>query len=184
MERGQKIRSNQPRILTNDPSFTAWGWAILDGSGRVFKSGCIKTGPDHKKKRIRVSDDRTRRAAEIVGVLLDLIKEHDIQYILSESPHGSQNANAAIMIGIVTGITITISKCLNIPIEYYSEQDAKKCALGKKAATKQDMINRMCSIYNDSWVCNIKYIDEAVADALAIHHVASKESNALKMLNK
>ena len=173
-------RTNEPRILTNDPSFTAWGWAILSSNGRVFRTGCIKTAPEQKKRRIRTSDDRTRRTSEIVQTLLKLIKDHNITYILSESPHGSQNASAAVMIGIVTGITTTISECLNIPIEYYSEQDAKKAVLNKKAATKEDMINAIDKLYAVNWR-GVKYIDEAVADALAIHYVASRESPTLRL---
>ena len=170
-------------ILTNDPSFTAWGWAIVSINGKVLKSGCIKTAPEHKKSRIRVSDDRTRRTVEIVQTLLKLIKDHNITYILSEAPHGSQNASAAVMIGIVLGITTTISECLGIPIEYYSEQDSKKAILGKKAATKEDMVEAIDRLYEVNWT-NTKYIDEAVADALAVHYVASKQSQILKYMKR
>ena len=169
-------------ILTNDPSFTAWGYAVLDEKG-IIEAGCIKTAPEQKKRRIRASDDRTRRASEIVQNLLKLIKDYDIKYILSEAPHGSQNANAAIMIGMVAGITTAIAECLEIPIEYYSEQDAKKAVLGKKAATKEDMIEAIDKLYEVDWR-KIKYIDEAVADALAIHYVASLQSSTLKMMKR
>lgn len=26
-------------VLTNDPSMTAWGWAVMDLSGNVIKTG-------------------------------------------------------------------------------------------------------------------------------------------------
>jgi Holliday junction resolvasome RuvABC endonuclease subunit len=169
-------------ILTNDPSFTAWGYAVIDSKG-ICESGCIKTAPEQKKRRIRASDDRTRRASEIVQELLKLIKDYDVTYILSEAPHGSQNANAAIMIGMVAGITTAIAECLEIPIEYYSEADAKKAVLGKKAATKDDMIEAIDNLYEVDWR-KIKYIDEAVADALAIHYVATKQSPMLKMMKR
>jgi Holliday junction resolvasome RuvABC endonuclease subunit len=169
-------------VLTNDPSFTAWGYAVIDNRG-IVDSGCIKTAPEQKKRRIRASDDRTRRASEIVQALLQLIKDYNVTYILSEAPHGSQNANAAIMIGMVAGITTAIAECLDIPIEYYSEQDAKKAVLGKKAATKEDMIKAIDRLYEVDWT-KIKYIDESVADAMAVYHVATKESQMLKMMRK
>ena len=58
-----KLLTNEPRILTNDPSMTAWGWAVLSGSGKVYKTGCIKTSPEQKKRRIRKGDDTVRRAS-------------------------------------------------------------------------------------------------------------------------
>lgn len=178
------LKSRRPDlvILTNDPSFTAWGFAVLRGK-EILEAGCIKTAPEQKKRRIRASDDRTRRTAEIVQHLLELIKAYDVSYILSESPHGSQNANAAIMIGITTGVTTAIAECLGIPIEYYSEQDAKKAVLGKKAATKEDMIEAIDKLYEVDWR-SVKYIDEAVADALAVHYVATLQSPVLKFMSK
>ena len=176
-------RASESRILTNDPSFTAWGWAVLNGKGEVLAIGCIQTKPEHKKTRVRVSDDRTRRAIEIVQELLRLIAKYKINYIVSESPHGSQNASAAVMIGIVAGILAAIGECLQIPVEYYSEQDSKKALLGKKAATKDDMIEAIDRVYEVAWH-KVKYFDEAVADALAVHYVASKQSQILKMMRQ
>jgi len=169
-------------ILTNDPSFTAWGYAVVS-KNKILESGCIKTAPEQKKRRIRASDDRTRRASEIAGSLLQLIATHDVNFILSESPHGSQNAQAAIMIGLVAGLLVGISESLNIPIEWYSEQDSKKAVLGKKAATKEDMIEAIDKLYDVDWR-STKYIDEAVADALAVHYVATQQSPTLKFIKR
>jgi len=166
-------------ILTNDPSFTAWGYAVLDDR-EIIKTGCIKTAPEQKKRRIRASDDRTRRASDIVQELLTLIEEYDVDFMVSEAPHGSQNAQAAIMIGMVAGITTAIAECKNIPIEYYSEQDSKKAILGKRAATKEEMIEAIDKLYDVDWA-KVKYIDEAVADALAVHYVAMKQSQMFKI---
>jgi len=171
-------------ILTNDPSFTAWGWAVVSSAyNKIRETGCIKTAPEQNKRRIRASDDRTRRAADIVQELLRIIRKYDIKMIISEAPHGSQNAQAAIMIGMVAGITTAISECLDIPIEYYAEADSKKAILGKRAATKSDMIEAIDKLYEVDWK-SIKYIDEAVADALAVHYVATKQSQMLKMMKK
>lgn len=170
-------------ILTNDPSFTAWGWAIVDEVGNVVDSGCIKTAPETKKKRIRKSDDRINRMEWIIDILYNLIDEYNVEFILFEAVHGSQNAQAAIMMGAVTGIIVTIAKSRDIPFESYSEQDAKKTLLGKKAATKEDIIEAIDRIYEVDWT-RIKYIDEAVADALAIHNVATKQSQLLKAMKR
>ncbi len=168
----------EPTILVNDPSMTAWGYAVIE-QGRVIVSGCIKTEPDYKKKRIRKSDDLTRRVSEIVHCLEDIIDEHGVNYIISELPHGSQNAQAAVMIGVVVGIVQTFADLYNYPIEWYSEMDAKKALLGKKSATKAETINKIIQVYN--WTpTGTKYRDEAVADALAVYYVATQQSPVLK----
>lgn len=171
----------EPTILTNDPSFTAWGWAVLSTHGKVIATGCIKTEPEHKKLRTRVSDDRARRTAEIARKILSLVKTYNVHVILTEAPHGSQNANAAVMIGIVMGVITTIAECLGHPIEFYSEQDAKKALLGKKSATKEETVVAISKLYKYP-ATGKKYIDEAVADALAVHYVANQQSPMLKMM--
>lgn len=175
------IQTPQDCVLTNDPSFTAWGWAIVQNH-KIIAQGCIKTAPEAKMKRIRKGDDRTRRTSEIVHVLIDLISKYNVKLILSELPHGSQNAAAAVMIGIVTGIVQTLSDVYGIALEWYSEADSKKCVLGKKSATKEEMIKAISKLYEVQWT-NIGFRDEAVADAIAVYHVASKESAVIKFLN-
>ena len=169
-------------VLTNDPSVTGWGWAVLNKKGIVMEAGCIKTEPDHKKKRIRKGDDNVRRVSDITRTLKEVIEKYDIDYILSELPHGSQNANAAMMMGM-TLMLQAISDVLSIPAEWYSEQDAKKAVLGKKSATKQEMIDKIKTHYSYKFT-GVKYKDEAVADALAIHYVAMQQSQTLKLFLK
>lgn len=167
-------------VLTNDPSMTAWGWAVMDLSGNVIKTGCIRTSPETKARRIRAGDDKVRRVNEINVQLLQIIRNNDVCMILSELPHGSQSASAAVMIGIVTGIVQTVSDVLNIPVEWYSEADAKNRLLGKRSAAKQDIIQAISKLYRVPWK-NIKYHDEAVADAIAIYNVAKDQSCIFKI---
>ena len=169
-------------ILTNDPSITAWGWAVLDLQGNVLASGCIKTESQAKKLRIRKGDDFVRRVGEIDEQLLSIIRRWNVCYLLSELPHGSQNANAAKMIGAVAAIVQTLSIVLEMGVEWYSENDAKKVLFHKKSVSKREMIDKIKTIYKTDWFISVKYQDEAVADALAIHHVATKQSSVLKML--
>lgn len=169
-------------VLANDPSVCAWGFAVLDGKGIILETGCIKTAGGGKKMRIRKGDDTVRRISEINQRLLQMIKKHHVTYLISELPHGSQNASAAVMQGTVSGIGQTIADCLAIGIEWYSEGDSKKCLLGKISAEKKETIQAISKLY-DWKPSGTKYIDEAVADALSIHYVASKQSSILKMFN-
>lgn len=170
------------KILANDPSFTAWGWAVIDTEkDKIVEVGCIKTAPEHKKRRIRAGDDKVRRTTEIAQAILAILDKHDIELILSELPHGSQNANAAVMMGVVMGVLVGISESSHIAIEYYSEQDAKKALLGRKSATKDATVKAIEQLYNVPWSWKgVKYHDEAVADAIAIYHVAKGQSTIIK----
>lgn len=178
----RNIKKKSFPILTNDPSFTAWGWVVIDGMKLITK-GTIKTVPLAKKLRIRKGDDTVRRIGEINNILLNTIHEYNVKYILTELPHGSQNASAAVMIGACAAILETISNTLDIPIEWYSEADAKKATLGKTSSTKKEMIDRIKQLYKVDWT-NTKYKDEATADALAVHYVATKQSSTLKLFKK
>jgi len=169
-------------ILTNDPSLTAWGWAVVQlfhGKVRILKTGCVKTAPAPKKRKIYKADDRARRITEISKELNKIHKEYSLDWIISESPHGAQNYNAAVMIGMVPGILCTFGTDHNLPVEWYSEGDAKKHLSGKRSLSKQDTIKHIVKIYGKDWVQDVKYKDEAVADSLAVFHVARAKSQAL-----
>ena len=169
------------RILTNDPSITAWGWAVVTAHGDIRKVGCIKTEPKHKKLRIRKGDDSIRRINEITSVLLGVIKKNNVKFILSELPHGSQSAVVADAFGIVKGIIQTIGNCLDIPVEWFSEEDAKKSVAGRRSIAKDKMVKIIGKLYNVPWK-GTKGNDQGVADALAVFHVAQQQSNLLKMM--
>jgi len=182
MKRGKKNLS-EFIILTNDPSLTGWGYSVVTAAGEVLEADCIKTVPEHKKRRIRQGDDRVRRICEINEILIQVIRKYDVQYILSELPHGSQSATAAIMIGITTGIVQTLADCCGIPVEWYSESDTKKFMLHKMSATKDEMIQAVRAKLTVPWK-RVKYKDEAIADALAIFLTARRQSNAIQLLSR
>jgi Holliday junction resolvasome RuvABC endonuclease subunit len=120
-----------------------------------------------------------RRISEINSILKKLVEGYGVNYITAELPHGSQNASAARMIGMVAGVLQTISDWTDIGIDWYSEGDAKKAVLGKISATKKEMVQAMDATYTN-WLTGVKYKDEAIADALAIHFVAMEQSPVLK----
>jgi len=174
--------SKQPVILANDPSITGWGWAVICTKiGKVMETGCIKTAHESKKRRIRKGDDTVRRVSEICQELLKIVRKYKVELILSELPHGSQSAVAAVMIGIVTGMVQTFGDCFDIPVEWYSEGDSKKALLNKRAATKKETIDAVKKLYDVPWT-GIGYKDEAVADAMSIYHAATRSSALVRML--
>lgn len=184
MKRKNKKNKNKNafHVLALDPSLTAFGYVILTGN-KIITQGCIKTAPASKKLRIRKGDDRINRISEINHILKSIISKYGVNYIVSELPHGSQSAVAAIALGLVSGTIQGMADFLDIGLEWFSEGDCKKCALQKRSAAKYEMINRMDEIYNVKWT-GIKFRDEAVADALSVHYTASHFSPILKARQK
>lgn len=171
-------------ILTNDPSFKAWGYCAITLSERkVVDVGCIKTDKESTKRRIREGDDLVRRISEITDVLLGLTKKYNIKMVLCELPHGSQTARAAVMIGAVTGIMQSFATTLQIPTEWFSEYDAKKTLLNRRKATKDEVIQAIDGLYTIPWT-GVLYKDEAIADAMAIYNCAIKKSTSLQILTR
>lgn len=176
------IISPKPQVIVaHDPSITAWGVVVIDLTGKVLDVVCIKTSSEAKARRIRKGDDTVRRVSEVVHALLEVEKAYNIRFMVSELPHGSQSASAAVMIGIVTGVAQTFADCFNIPIEWYSEGDSKKCLLGKRSATKNETKVAISKLYNVPWT-GVGYKDESIADAMSIYHLAKIQSTTLIML--
>ena len=185
MGRTNKTKKRNVEVVLNvlafDPSMTAFGWAVLNANNEVLDRGCIKTESEHKKLRIRKGDDTVRRINEVAEVLKQVMHEYDINFVVSELPHGSQSSTAAEMLGIVKGIVATACVFRGISVEWYSEADAKKAVFGnKKTVSKTEMVNQISKLYAVDWF-GVKYKDEAVADALALHVTAMKNSATLKL---
>ncbi|MFP4019819.1 MAG: crossover junction endodeoxyribonuclease RuvC [Bacteroidales bacterium] len=181
MKRSKPIVAQKPEkdliVLTNDPSLTAWGYAVIH-KGKIVKGGCIETEPKAKVNRIRKGDDRVRRIHELNIELLNIIRSCNVNYIVSELPHGSQNAAAAAMVGMAADKVQTIGDCLNIPVEWYSEDDAKKHLFGKQKITKQDMVDKIDKLYKVTWLGSKKR-NSGLADAIAVYHVAKDYSQVI-----
>lgn len=177
-------KTNSFTVLTNDPSLTAWGYAVIRlPEEEILCVGCIETEPQAKVNRIRQGDDRVRRIHELNIILLDVIDKYKVNYIIAELPHGSQNAAAATMVGMAADKVQTIGDCLKISVEWYSENDAKKHAVGKKKITKDDMVNLMQEIYpfKDD---GSKKRNSGIADSLAVYHVAKAYSPMIQFYLK
>lgn len=178
----KKENISNVRILVCDPSLREFGAVVVCGMNVIY-GVCLKTEKTEKKHKIRVADDRVRRIEELASELTEIIEMYEIQYIISELPHGSQDAVAATSLGLVTGMLQGIASALDIGIEWYSERDSKICTCGKIAVEKPEMKERIAQIFEVNWT-GIKYKDYAVADALSVYNTALKKSKFLKLLNK
>lgn len=183
LTRTRRATSHSFTVLANDPSLTGWGWAVINETG-IIATGCIKTAPENKKRRIRKGDDDTRRVAELATEIRHIITWYGVDFIISELPHGSQSASGMKMVGITMGILMSVSVLGEKPIEWYSEGDAKHALLKKRTATKDETIQAIKRELGFKDWAGVKYKDEAVADALAIYYVAKQQSQLIQFYHK
>ena len=88
-------------------------------------------------KRARKSFLDLERARDLSGHIHSFVNEHSPKFTMVEVPHGSQSASAMKGYGMCLGVLGSI----NVPMIQLSEQECKINALGKRTATKSEMIN-------------------------------------------
>jgi len=128
------------------------------------------TGMD--KKVVRKSSDDLRRARELLVPMQNFCTTATIAF--AEVPHGSQSARASWSLGVSVGV---LASC-PIPVIQVSALEVKMATVGKKTASKQDMIDWAVSLYPDAqWLHHGKKLvaaNEHLADAVAAIYAGIK----------
>ncbi|WP_051258874.1 hypothetical protein [Chitinibacter tainanensis] len=96
----------------------------------------IETERDNSKKVRRNSDD-LRCAREIVQGVRQYIQHTQASMLIAEVPTGGQSASAAKSFGIVVGILAG----LDLPLIEVKEEEVKMVTVGKRNATKKEIID-------------------------------------------
>lgn len=141
-----------------DPSLTGWGYAVFHND-MLVDYGIVST----KKGKGRVAFDLVNRAFYIVDRLLPIIQSSDV--IVSELPHGSQSSAAAVMIGMVIGISTALSRASAKPIYFYLQRDWSIFIHGKHISDKNETVKKILQLYE---IKGSKRKVEAVADAVSV----------------
>jgi hypothetical protein len=117
------------------------------------------------KKVVRKSSDDLRRAKELLHPLIRFCNNSTIAF--AEVPHGSQSARASWSLGISVGV---LAAC-PVPIIQVSALEVKLATVGKKTASKAEMIAWAVSRHPDAeWLRHGKKLvaaNEHLADAVA-----------------
>jgi len=181
----------QQRILVAglDPAFKNWGIARawLDVETLDIEVSRLRLVQTEKRsgKDVRVNSDDLRRARELREAMLE--ETSDCAVIFAEIPSGSQSARSnmgfGIAIGVIAGAPVNVIQVQ--PLE------AKIAAVGKKTASKDDMIAWAVDNYPHSdWLTRklkgeIRYTNdnEHLADALAIIRAGIKSEQFRQLLN-
>lgn len=153
-----------------DVAFRNVGVAIVHQ--KTIQHVGVITTEKTKFKMARKSDDNADCCAIIASALVKLMHQFNIQGIVAELPHGSQNAASAIQMGMATGVVAAVAATLQIPIAYVTEFEGKKATLNKRAATKEEMINYALNNWKYDGFPKTKGKMEHIADALAAYTAA------------
>lgn len=127
----------------------------------------LVTTEGQDKKIVRKSSDDLRRARDLHSGLTSFIDCHHPRIAFAEVPHGSQSARASWALGIAVGVLA----CCPVPIIQVSALEVKMASVGRKSASKDDMIEWAVKQYpNLNWARHNKKITKAnehLADAVA-----------------
>jgi len=129
------------RVLAIDPAMSNLGLVVADVdvvSGEIVGTPELRltsTAPGKDKKTVRKSSDDLRRCRELYTAMAPLVDRVDL--VCSEMPIGSQNSSAMKGVGVCTMLLATISK----PLIELTPEEVKLAAVGKKTATKAEMIS-------------------------------------------
>lgn len=166
------------RVIAQDPSMNNWG--LVAATVNVVTNEIViqdmKTLTNLKsdlstKKTVRKSTQDLTRARQINTQLKAFFDTHDPNFTMVEVPHGSQSASAMKGYGICLGILGSITT----PLIQLSEQECKINAVGKKSATKKEMIDWAMALHPEApWkmrkskgvLVSVDGYNEHIADAI------------------
>lgn len=127
-------------VLGMDPSLANWGFAkgtlnLKTMELTIDSMWTARTGPPKgKKKGVRVSSIDLERSRALNEALEEACR--GVQIAFAEIPHGSQSASGMKGYGVCIG---TLGSC-KVPLIELSENDCKMRTVGKKSATKRELI--------------------------------------------
>ncbi len=132
-------------LLCLDIAFDNIGWSVFE-KGRPIDVGLIHADKSGKKT-VRVADERADRCASMAGDLVEVIMKYKIQGVIGELPAGSQNAAAANLCGWASGLVVSTCSVLDIPSEWVSQGDVKNATIGRRDATKNEIMDKVSKFY-------------------------------------
>ena len=177
-----------PKVMAIDPALRKTGIVIMerkeDSVWIPVETHIIKTQKD-KSKKMYFSVDLSRRVNEIILTMLEIAERHNICHIVAEAPSGSQSASGAYAAAIAISTPTALSILTKCPLDWVTEIDVKLSVVGKKNANKNEIKNKILSLYpflEEQYKSEKKdgVIDdfEHIADAIGVF-MAAQNNNRL-----
>lgn len=164
------------RILACDPAMANFGMAKFDLEIASLDLTLLKLRLVQTEKAtgkvVRQNSDDLRRAIDISDAFHEEVKDCD--YVFAEIPSGAQSARASYGFGMQVGILATSPA----PIIQVMPSETKMAAVGKKTASKAEIITWASELYPKAeWIRvrgkptgKLVNDNEHLADACAIAH--------------
>tara|TARA_B100002049_G_scaffold224722_2_gene196223 strand:+ start:35 stop:622 length:588 start_codon:yes stop_codon:yes gene_type:complete len=142
---------------------------LHDGAVVIRQMDLVKTAKT-KSKQVRASSDNLQRARQIHGALNAACAQCHLA--IAEVPTGGQSASTARAFGIATGLLAT----LPIPLIEVDQKEVKLASVGKKTASKEEMISWATELHPSApWLVRklkgkqvLMNDNEHLADAVAV----------------
>lgn len=154
-----------PNILTLDPSFTAFGWAVLSGN-KYIAGGCIRT---KKEPGLIVNSDHNRLQC-IVSELRRIVALYSISAVYYEVPGGSKGFRCAQALASVRGAVLGFCVALGLPHFEVRVLDLRKNLTGDPHADKETIlkvVQQKVPTFNNKDMRDDELF--AISDAIAVY---------------
>lgn len=183
MARAQRGHMLSSIVVGVDPGFAALGLAAVDitpGVERIIEASVIRTEKSHRKLDVRASDDNVRRATELSAGMCVFCSRFRPIALACEAQSWPRNAGSSAKVGIAWGVVAAVGYRFGIPIVQVSPQQLKHAVVGKKTASKDEVIEAIERRFPAvSWPTPTSIIEHA-ADAVAAV-IACSDSQAIRM---
>jgi Holliday junction resolvasome RuvABC endonuclease subunit len=160
-------------ILSIDIGFTNTGWVVIDSNHNIIDYGVIVTNKTKNKEKY-ITIDNIDRITKTINELAKVIKKHQIQKIVAETPHGgAKSAMALAKMSMATSALAVLACCLGVEVEWILHFTVKKYLLGKRSGDKKDIYNIVSQIYLETFQLEgiLKSKREHVIDAIGVYIV-------------
>lgn len=185
------LMHNSIRVVGLDPSLRNWG--VSKGSFDLYTNKLTVDTLDvinpvlTKNKQVRQNSLDLESAKQLFGQVYTHIK--DAHVVCVEVPHGSQSARAMASYGICVGVLGAI-RASAVPFIEVSAAEVKLGSVGKKTATKQEMIQWATNNHPEApWPTYKEHGKDLISEAKAEHMAdaiasiyAGRETNQFQQL--
>lgn len=172
------------KFISIDPSLrnTAVVWGTIENDVLVPTDYKIAITQKNSDKKVRASSDLIARCRTLITEVSSIVNAFNPQIIFVETPSGSQSYHSAVSYAVSCALIASIIQ----PAIEITPIEVKKGTVGKKTASKEEMIEWAISTYPDfpfelKGGKPVKSRVEHVADAIAVAHVGIKNSQYIQL---
>jgi Holliday junction resolvasome RuvABC endonuclease subunit len=160
---------NTLTVIGCDPGFASVGLAAVDltqSSSKILAIDLIETKPSHKKLRLAVPDDDSRRLAEIEDRIMAFFCAHNPAVVAMEDPPWGKSAKAVKSCALMWGACHGISRQRGVYVINLGAQLIKRTITGSNSASKEEVLDALKKRHPDFKGWPDKLAFEHVADAV------------------